>query len=75
MDDFNQNQVNLLNSLFMVDFTRELKWYKLTDCWYLLLRSKSNKKESNIAKQKSEEQLDTTYMPDLESEESAAQRE
>ena len=56
----------------MVDFTRELKWYKLTDCWYLLLRSKGNKKESNIAKQKSEEQLDTTYMPDLESEESAA---
>ena len=60
----------------MVDemFTRELKWCKLTDCWYLLLRSKGNKKESNIAKHRSEEQLDTTHMPDLESEESGAQR-
>ena len=46
MDDFNENQVMVLNALFMVDeiFTEEFKWYKLTDSGYALLRSKSNKK-------------------------------
>ena len=42
--DFNENQVKVLNSLFIVDkiFTRELKWYKIIDSKYKLLRSKSN---------------------------------
>ena len=76
MDDFNENQVKVLNALFMVDeiFTRELKKYILTDDGYKLLRSKSNKKKSDIAERKSDEQPDTTEMPDLEGEEFAAQR-
>ena len=46
LDDFNENLVKVLNALFIVDeiFTGELKWYKLTDSGYVLLRSKSNKK-------------------------------
>ena len=60
----------------MVDeiFTGELKWYKLNDDRYVLLRSKSDQKESDMVEQKSDEQLDTKDMPDLESEESVAQR-
>ena len=60
----------------MVDeiFTGEFKWYKLSDTEYMLLRSKTNQKESDIVKQKSNKQPGTTDMPDLESEESAAQR-
>ena len=60
----------------MVDgiFTGEFKWYKLSDTGYMLLRSKSDQKESDIIKQKSDKQPDTTDMSDLESEESAAQR-
>ena len=60
----------------MVDeiFTGELKKYILTDDGYKLLRSKSNKKKSDIAERKSDEQPDTTEMPDLEGEEFAAQR-
>ena len=60
----------------MVDeiFTGELKWYKLSDDRYVLLRSKSDQKESDMVEQKSDEQLDTKDMPDLESEESVAQR-
>ena len=75
LDDFNENQVKVLNALFIVDeiFTGELKWYKLTDSGYVLLRSKSNKKKSDIAERKSDEQLDTTDMPNLESEEFAEQ--
>ena len=44
LDDFNENQVKVVNALFMIDeiFTRELKWYKLTDKGYILLRSKNN---------------------------------
>ena len=36
----------------MVDkiFTREFKWYKISDGKYKLLKSKSDKKESDIAK-------------------------
>ena len=40
----------------------------------MLLRSKIDQKESDIIKQKSDKQPDTTDMSDLESEESAAQR-
>ena len=52
----------------MVDeiFTGEVKKYILTDDGYKLLRSKSNKKKSDIAERKSDEQPDTTEMPDLE---------
>ena len=81
MDDFNENQVKVLNALFMVNeiFNGELKRYKLLDDGYKPLRSKSNqkkklKKKSDIAERKSDEQPDTTDMPHLESEESAAQR-
>ena len=60
----------------MVDesFTGELKWYKISDDRYILLRPKSDQKESDMVEQKSDEQLDTTDMPDLEREESAGQR-
>ena len=60
----------------MVDeiFTGELKWYKLSDDRYVLLRSKSDQKESDMVEQKSDEQLDITDMPDLEREKSAGQR-
>ena len=60
----------------MVDesFTGELKWYKLSDDRYILLRPKSDQKESDMVEQKSDEQLDTKDMPVLESEESVAQR-
>ena len=46
MNNVNENQVKVLNALFMVDeiFTGEPKWYKLIDKKYKLLRSKSNKK-------------------------------
>ena len=56
LDEFNQNQVNVLNALFMVDecFTGEFKWYKISDGKYKILKSKSVKKESDIAKQKSD---------------------
>ena len=42
--DFNENQVKVLNSLFIRDktFTRELKWHKIIDSKYKLLRSKIN---------------------------------
>ena len=76
LDEFNSDQVKVINALFMLDeiFTEMFKWYKLSDTGYTLLRSKSDKKESDIVKQKSDKQPDTTDMPDLESEKSAAQR-
>ena len=39
-------KIFMLNALFMVDeiFTGELKWYKLSDDGYILLRSKSHAK-------------------------------
>ena len=42
LDEFNQNQVNVLNALFMVDecFTGEFKWYKISDGKYKILKSK-----------------------------------
>ena len=48
--------------------------YKKVDNEYALLRTKIDEKESGIATQQSDKQPDTTDMPDLESEESAAQR-
>ena len=46
----------MLNALFMVDecFTGEFKWYKISDGKYKILKSKSVKKESDIAEQKSD---------------------
>ena len=46
LNNVNENQVKVLNALFMVDeiFTGEPKWYKLIDKKYKLLRSKSNEK-------------------------------
>ena len=46
LNEFNSNQVKVLNILFMVDeiFTGESKRYKLSGTKYLLLKSKSNKK-------------------------------
>ena len=40
LNEFNSNQVKLLNALFMVDehFAGEFKWYKLSDTGYTLLR-------------------------------------
>ena len=59
----------------MVDeiFTGKFKLYELSDTGYTLLRSESDQIESDIVKQKLDKQPDTTNMPDLESEESAAQ--
>ena len=56
LDEFNQNQVNVLNALFMVDecFTGEFKRYKISDGKYKILKSKSVQKESDIAEQKSD---------------------
>ena len=46
LNEFNSNQANVLNILFMVDeiFTGESKQYKLSGTKYLLLKSKSDKK-------------------------------
>ena len=74
LNEFNPNQVNVINTLFMVDeiFNGEFKWYKLSDDEYILLRSKSYQKES-IVKQKFDKQPDTTNISDLESKESDKQ--
>ena len=44
----------MLTALYMVGeiFTEEFKWYKISDGKYKLLRSKSDQKESDIAKPK-----------------------
>ena len=44
LDELNTNQIKVLNALLMVDevFTGELKWHKISDGKYKLLRSKSN---------------------------------
>ena len=55
-------------------FTGERKWYKLSDSGQVLLRLKSNQKESDRDKQESDEQPDTTEIPELESGKFAAQR-
>ena len=79
LNDFNENQVKVLNALYMADeiFTGELKWYKLIDDECKLLRSKSNQTKSDKQPDTTDmpkiEEPDTTDMSDLESEESAAQ--
>ena len=42
LNEFNSNQVKLLNALFMVDehFAGEFKWYKLSDTGYTLFKIK-----------------------------------
>ena len=55
-------------------FTGEFKQYKLSSTKYWLLKSKSDKKKSSMVEQKSDKQPGTTDMPELESEESPAQR-
>ena len=85
LNEFNLNQVKVLNALFMVDkiFTGETKVFRENNKGeFYLFESKSNdsdnKKESNKERQKFAEQLNeepgTTDMPSLESEEYAAHR-
>ena len=56
------------------NFSGEFKQYKLSSTKYWLLKSKSDKKKSSMVEQKSDKQPGTTDMPELESEESTAQR-
>ena len=70
LNEFNSNQAKVINTLFTVEFKR----YKLSGTKYLLLKSKSDKKESGMVEQKFDKQPDTTDTPELEREESAAQR-
>ena len=72
----NQNQVNMLNILFKKDkiFTGIRSQYKRVDNKYVLSRTKIDEKESDMRTQQLDERPDTTDMPDLECEESAAQR-
>ena len=68
----NLNQVNVLNILFMVNeiFTGESESVGVNEKGnFEIFKQKSDKE-----KQKSNEQPDTTDMPELESEESAAER-
>ena len=76
MATINQNQVDMLNILFMTDeiFTGIDSYYKKVNNGYVLFKAKIDEKESSITTQQSDEQPSTTDMPDLESEESAAQR-
>ena len=72
MQSINLNQVTFLNILFMVDeiFTWESERVEVNKEGNLeILKEKSNKE-----KQESDEEPDTTDMPELESEESAAKR-
>ena len=64
------------NISFMTDeiFTGILSQYKGINNEYVLSRTKIDEKESGIATQQSDEQLDNTDMPDLEIEEYTAQR-
>ena len=67
-DAVTQNQIEVLNTPFMVDdiFTGKIKYVKKKKSIKVL--QMSLKKKKNSAKQS-----DTTVMPDLESEESAAE--
>ena len=69
----NPNQVEVVNILFMVDeiFTGQINWFKESDKGDLEVF----KEKSNMQRQESDKQPDSTNMPDLESEESAAQEE
>ena len=75
LNEFYPNQVKVINALFMVDeiSTGEFERYKLSDDGYILLRSKNDQKESDIVKQKSDNQPDTTNISHLRSEESDKQ--
>ena len=68
-----ENQALMLNTIFLADeiFTGKFKQYKIVDDKY---ESKRSHKELDTVTQQPKEQPDTTDMPDLESEESAAQR-
>ena len=76
LKEINQNQVDMLNILLMKDeiFTGIHSEYKKVDNEYALFSAKIDEKELGIATQQSDEQPDTTDMPDSESEESAARR-
>ena len=75
--DFKENQIKVVNALFMVN--GKFNWYEIAHKGYVL-RSKSNKKESDkeLDEESDEEstleneEIDTTDMSDLENEESAA---
>ena len=75
-DSFYENQVLVLNTHFLADanFTGEFKRYKKVGNEYKRFESNINREESDTVTQQSDEQPDTTDMPDLESEEPAAQR-
>ena len=64
----NPNQINVLDILFLVNeiFTRESERIEINE--------KGDLEISNKEKQESDKQPDTTGMPELESEESAAER-
>ena len=66
----------MLNIYFMTNeiFTGIHSEYKQVDNEHALFRTKIDEKKTRITTQQSNEQLDTTDMPDLESELSAAQR-
>ena len=72
MQSLNSNQVNVLNILFMVNeiFTGESESVGVGEKGDF----EFFKEKSDQEKQKSNEQPDTTDMPELESEESAAER-
>ena len=66
----------MLSISFITDeiFTGICSQYKGVNNEYVLSRTKIDEKESGIATQQSDEQLDNTDMPDLEREESTAQK-
>ena len=76
LEEINPNQVGMLNILFITDeiFTGIHKEYKNVDNQYALFITKIDEKELGIVTQKSDEQPDTTDMPDSASEGSVAQR-
>ena len=72
MQSLNLNQINVLNTLFMVNeiFTGESESVEVNkEGNFKVFKEKLNKE-----KQESDEQLDTRDMPELESEESGAER-
>ena len=72
MQSLNLNQINVLNTLFMVNeiFTGESESVEVNkEGNFKVFKEKLNKE-----KQESDEQLDTRDMPELESEESPAKR-
>ena len=76
LEEINPNQVGMLNILFIKDeiFTGIHSEYKNVDNQYAFFITKIDEKELGIVTQKSDEQPDTTDMPDSESEGSVAQR-